>query len=157
MNAIRDVDGGDVAGMRDILEHTAEFSRRDVDCCIDCLRDYVEGVEPTYRFVCATEDDTIAGFACYDSDTLADNVFEIYWVVVAPHKRKNGIGKLLLSHVESESRRHKARMMVIETESGPLYENARRLYEKCGFVREAVLKDFYREGCDKVIYAKRIG
>lgn len=156
MNVIRDVVKPDVTELVSILERTIEFGSRDVACCIDCLQDFVEGVEPTYQFICAVDDDGIAGFACFDSDTLADNVVEVYWMVIAHHKRKNGVGMLLLSHIESTARKQKARMMVIETESNQLYENARRLYEKCGFVREAVIQDFYRKSDDKIIYVKRL-
>ncbi|MDD5111622.1 MAG: GNAT family N-acetyltransferase [Candidatus Altiarchaeota archaeon] len=157
MNVIRHVARDDITGMRGILEHTSEFSSRDVECCLECLHECVGGVEPTYKFICAVEDDGLTGFACYDTDTLADGVFEVYWVVVAPHKRKNGVGRMLLESIESEAKKENARMIAIETESGPNYENARRLYEKCGFVSEAVLKDFYHKGEDKLIYVKRIG
>jgi ribosomal protein S18 acetylase RimI-like enzyme len=154
---IRDVTKVDFAGMVGILDDIREFSSLDIACCRDCLQDYVEGVEPTYRFICSEDDSGIDGFACFDSDTLSDGVVEVYWVVVAPRKQKNGIGSLLLSHIESEARMKKARMIVLETESDPLYVNARRLYEKCGFAREAVIKDFYHEGDDKVMYVKRLG
>lgn len=152
---IRPIVQEDLPGILRILDLTTEFNRRDIECCIECLQDFLKGREPTYRFICAESEGRISGFACFDSDTLADSVFDIYWIVVSPQCRKNGVGRLLISHIESEAKRLGAKMIVIETESDPLYNGARRLYESCGYVQEACIRDFYRRGDDKITYVKR--
>ncbi|MCX5832942.1 MAG: hypothetical protein NTV99_00205 [Deltaproteobacteria bacterium] len=44
----------------------------------------------------------------------------------------------------------------VDTSSRPLYEPTRLFYEKCGYRKEAVLKDFYAEGDSKFIYSKAL-
>ena len=46
--------------------------------------------------------------------------------------------------------------MVIYTSSTEKYAPARRLYEGAGFVRTAVVPDYYADGDDLNIYWKRI-
>lgn len=153
---IRDVAKSDFAEVKCLLEGTSEFNSRDVACCLDCLSNYLEEAKSFYRFICTVNDSVIEGFACFDIDTLVDNVMEVYWLVVAPNKRNNGAGRLLLSHIESVARKQKSRMIILETESHSQYENARQLYKKCGFIQEAVINDFYQKGDNKEIYVKRI-
>jgi len=152
---IRSITPQDAEPLQKILEITPEFNVKDTACCSECLADFFAGGE-TYRFICAENYGKINGFACYGKDTIADNVIEVYWVVVAPQYRKKGIGRLLLSYIEDAAAAENARMISIETESDPTYAGTRSFYERCGYRLEASVKDFYREGDDKLIYAKRL-
>jgi hypothetical protein len=44
----------------------------------------------------------------------------------------------------------------IETSNRPQYVPTRAFYERCGYECEAVLKEFYGPGDDKVIFAKAL-
>ena len=44
--------------------------------------------------------------------------------------------------------------MYIETSNRPQYASTRAFYERCGYVCEAVLRDFYAPGDDKVIFVR---
>ena len=37
-----------------------------------------------------------------------------------------------------------------------MYLPTRKFYEKVGYVNEASIRDFYREGDDKIFYVKRL-
>ncbi|MFH1789255.1 MAG: KamA family radical SAM protein [Candidatus Altiarchaeota archaeon] len=138
-----------------MLVRTPEFDGNDTATCLECLTDYLNQ-DPTYTFICAEEEGKVAGFACYGKDSIADKLVEIYWIAVSPDYRRKGVGRLLISHIEDEARRDKIRMIVTETESDRLYSNTRRFYEACGYAQKARIEDFYEEGDDKVIYAKRM-
>ena len=45
----------------------------------------------------------------------------------------------------------------VETSSQPKYEPTRQFYLRSGYTVEAVLKDFYAENDDKVVFVKRFG
>jgi hypothetical protein len=60
-----------------------------------------------------------------------------------------------LRHAEEEVSRQRGRMLLIETSSLPHYEPTRRFYLKHGYEQAAVLRDFYAEGDDMVIFCKR--
>ena len=44
----------------------------------------------------------------------------------------------------------------METSSRPPYAPARAFYRRCGYEVDAVLKDYYDDGDDKVIFAKAL-
>lgn len=67
-----------------------------------------------------------------------------------------GIGSALLRRVEKEVRAQGGRLLLVETSSTPAYAPARRFYESQGFRYEAVVHDFYAQGDDLLIYAKRL-
>ncbi|MFH1834573.1 MAG: KamA family radical SAM protein [Methanobacteriota archaeon] len=142
--------------MKEILNSTPEFDKEDVSTCMECLQEYFNGKQ-TYKFICAREGDRIAGFASYGSDSIAEDLFELYWIVVVPENRGKRIGQLLQSYIEGEMQQEGVRMIVAETESDPSYSSARKFYEKCGYTQEASIRDFYNKKSDKIIYVKRIG
>jgi serine/threonine-protein kinase len=53
-------------------------------------------------------------------------------------------------------RRAGARLFLLETSSLPYYELTRRFYLKQGYDREAVLRDYYSDGDDMVVFRKRL-
>ena len=47
--------------------------------------------------------------------------------------------------------------MYVETSSREEFGHTRAFYEGCGYRLQAVLKDFFYPGSDKVIYMKQLG
>jgi ribosomal protein S18 acetylase RimI-like enzyme len=56
---------------------------------------------------------------------------------------------------ETASSTQPARLLIIETSSLPRYEAARQLYCRHHYREVARIPDFYADGDDRVIYAKR--
>ena len=67
-----------------------------------------------------------------------------------------GVGTALLHHAEEEIRREHGRLLLIETSSLPHYEPTRRFYLKHGYEQAVVLRDFYADGDDLVVFRKRL-
>ena len=67
-----------------------------------------------------------------------------------------GIGTTLMQFVEDDIRSRRGRMLLVETSSLPYYDLTRRFYEKHGYERGAVIKDFYADGDSMMIYSKRL-
>jgi len=64
-----------------------------------------------------------------------------------------GIGFVTVDRI---IRRHGGRILLIETSSLPHYDPTRRFYLKHGYGQEAVLRDFYADGDDMVVFRKRL-
>ena len=73
-----------------------------------------------------------------------------------PVAQGRGVGRALLAQVEVEVQERGGRLLLIETSDGSAYGAARRLYETCGYSREATIHDFYAPGDSLLIYAKRL-
>ena len=68
-----------------------------------------------------------------------------------------GIGSKLLKYSEEQIQKANGRLYLIETSSLPQYEQTRKFYLKHGYEQHAVLKDYYADGDDMVIFRKHFG
>ena len=65
-----------------------------------------------------------------------------------------GVGGYLLRHAEEDIRKRNGRVLFIETSSLPHYELTRKFYLKHGYEVTAVLRDYYHDGDDMVVFRK---
>jgi len=152
---IRKASRKDSAAIKRILKTTPEFNKGDFSVCMECLDSYYNRV-PSYAFVCAESGSRMLGFICYDRAEIADDVFELYWVVVAKEARRMGVAKMLHDYFIKYAKGKGARAVFVETESESAYGKAQEFYKRCGYTEEARVKDFYGIGNDKIIYGLRL-
>lgn len=99
---------------------------------------------------------TVQGYVTYGPTPLADGVFDLYWIAVDPKQQGQGFGQVLLRFVENEVRRHRGRMLLIETSSKESYAPTVRFYQRSGYDEISRIKDFYRIEDDKVVFCKKL-
>lgn len=96
------------------------------------------------------------GWTYYAPDQYAANVWNLWWIGVQPSRHGTGAGRALLHHAELQATAAGARLLIIETSSLPPMGRARRFYEREGYMECGRIPDFYGEGDNKVIFAKRL-
>ncbi|MBX9584884.1 MAG: GNAT family N-acetyltransferase [Gemmataceae bacterium] len=101
-------------------------------------------------------DGTPAGWVYFAPTPNADRVWDLWWIGVDPARQGRGVGTGLLRHVEAAARAAGGRLLVIETSSLPALDPTRRFYAKHGYAACGRVPDFYADGNDKVITAKRL-
>jgi hypothetical protein len=62
----------------------------------------------------------------------------------------------MLRYAEDEIYRAGGRLFLIETSSLPSYTPTRNFYLKHGYEQAAVIRDFYTDGDDQVIFRKHL-
>jgi ribosomal protein S18 acetylase RimI-like enzyme len=144
-----------------ILQVTAAidiFNETEISCVEELWSAYRdEGEEASgYCFLVYRDAGRILGYACFGPHPLTQGSFDLYWIAVDPKARGRGIGRALLSRVESEVQARAGRLLLIETSSTPAYAPTRRFYEACGYPCIATVEDFYAPGDGLVMFAKRL-
>jgi ribosomal protein S18 acetylase RimI-like enzyme len=89
-------------------------------------------------------------------ETLTEGTYNLYLIAVKSSYQGQGIGSFLLSFVETKIIEIGGRVLIVETSGLPEFEAARRFYEKCGYIKEATIRDFYKDGEDKIVYWKKL-
>jgi ribosomal protein S18 acetylase RimI-like enzyme len=97
----------------------------------------------------------VVGWTYFAPDAYADGVWNVWWLGVEPASHGAGVGALLLRQAEAQAASEGGRLMVVETSAAPSQARARRFYVKEGYSECGCVPDFYGEGDDKVILARR--
>lgn len=154
---IRPTIPADTPALLALAEATAVFKPHEIVALREVLDDYHDHNQALgHCSVTAETDGVILGFAYYAPAAMTDRTWYLYWIAVRKTEQARGIGTILLRHAETEIAAQRGRVFLIETSSMPHYDLTRRFYRKHGYDQEAVLRDFYAEGDDMVVFRKRL-
>ena len=96
----------------------------------------------------------VTGAACLAPEPLQTDVRNLLFLGVAPEHRNTGVGRRLIAHAEGLTRAAGARLILIETSSGPAFAAARALYAALGYAQDGQIREYFGPGDDKVIFRK---
>lgn len=140
--------------IRQIISDWGFFSPAAVGAAMDfCEEAYCRPFQQYYGYV-VKAGKVVLGFVVFGLAPLTDRCWDLYWIGVAPRSSRKGIGETLAKYMENIIMGQHGRQIHIDTSSLPSFVPACRFYEKMGFLRTASLKDYYRQGEDKLIYVK---
>ena len=147
----------DKPGIMQILRNTSEFKPFEVVTAEEVIDSYLSDPRQSgYHILVAELDSAIVGYICFGLAPLTEGTWDIYWMAVAPDRKRQGIGGVLLKSAEENIREAEGRLSIIETSSTPAYVNTRQFYSRQGYETIASIPDFYALGDDKVIFQKRL-
>lgn len=152
---IRPLTSPDKPAIMDIVSTTPEFDEMDRVVAEELVDAYLaDGTESGYHILVAEADARVSGYVCYGPTPLTENTWDVYWIAVAREKHGKGIGTALLTAAESNIKKAKGRMILIETESHTSYEKTQQFYFKRGYTVVCNIPDFYKVGQGKLVYQK---
>jgi D-alanine-D-alanine ligase len=152
-----DVQPDDCGGVRAIVASTGVFSPVEIEVAVELVDERLsKGPASGYHFVFAESDGAVLGYACYGPIALTAASYDLYWIAVDKQCQGRKIGQLLLEKSEELIQAAGGGQIYIETSNRAQYSPTRAFYLRRGYRQEALLKDFYAPGDDKVIYVKAI-
>ena len=154
---IRPTTTADTPHLLKLTEETGVFKPHEIEALDEVLCDYhaemhTEGhIAVTYE-----EKGKILGYAYYAPAAMTDRTWYLYWIAVTPARQARGVGGGLLRRAEHDARARRGRVLFVETSSLPHYEPTRRFYLKHGYEVTGVLRDYYSDGDDMVVFRKKL-
>jgi ribosomal protein S18 acetylase RimI-like enzyme len=154
---IRPTTAADTPALLKLTEGTGVFKPHEIQALDEVLSDY-HAANAAQGHVAVTDErhGQVVGYAYYAPAAMTDRTWYLYWIAVTKNTQARGVGSGLLRHAEDEIRRRGGRVLFIETSSLPHYEQTRRFYLKHGYEVAGVLKDYYSDGDDMVVFRKRL-
>lgn len=148
----------DIENVREIVVSTGFFFDHEVEVAVELIEERLnKGLEESgYYFLFAESNGQTVAYACYGTIACTVGSYDLYWIATHNDFRGKGIGKELLRQVEYNIKAMGGRAIYIETSAKTQYEPTQRFYDSCGYLREALLKDFYAENDDKIIFSKKV-
>lgn len=62
----------------------------------------------------------------------------------------------MMNYIEQLLKLKDARILIVETSSDDAQIPARKLYQKLGYTQMAIIKDFWNDGEDKIVFWKKL-
>lgn len=152
---LRPLTAADRAPLEAVLRATGNFLDEEVDVALELIDYGIKGSQD-YRFLVAADGDRVLGYACWGPTPMTDRTFDLYWIAVDPRRQGGGVGRALMAAVEQRLTAEGARLLLVETASKESYAATRAFYERIGYLEVARTPDFYRDGDDRVVYARRL-
>jgi ribosomal protein S18 acetylase RimI-like enzyme len=141
--------------VRRIVESTAYFHAAEIEIAAELVRERLaKDLASGYHFIFAETEDRLLGYACFGPIPCTFNRYDVYWIAVRNDLRGLGLGKKLMARVEKQIKALGGERIYVETAGRDLYKPTHLFYKNCGYQQEAVIKDFYSQGDDKIIFLK---
>lgn len=140
-----------------LLRDTGFFRESEVAVGLEVLDSYFRDPDHDYSALGAfTQLGGLLGYVCYGPTPGTVGAFDLYWIAVSPDAQGRGIGTTLLQEVERRLSERHARLVIVETSGTAVYTPTRGFYEARGYREVARVPDFYDDGDDRVIFARRM-
>jgi ribosomal protein S18 acetylase RimI-like enzyme len=135
---------------------TEMFTSEEADVALELVDIYLnDNNQKDYLlYVVENENNIALGYVCFGPAPSTEGTYDLYWIVVSPEYQNQGIGKQLLKFTEEQIILKGGRLIIIETSSQNKYLPTRQFYLNTDYKVAAQIKDFYRNGDDRVIFVK---
>ncbi|MDD3874990.1 MAG: GNAT family N-acetyltransferase [Bacteroidales bacterium] len=139
----------------DILNSSGFFYSYEIDVAVEIADEYLNREDHNgYFFIAALQNGKMIGFTCYGEIPCTKGSYDLYWIAVHNDFRGKGIGFKLIEETEKHILSLSGKRIYIETSSTEKYAPTQGFYLRTGYFLEARLKDYYKDGDDKLMYSK---
>lgn len=149
----------DRAPLQALLEATPEFTGDEAAVALELADEILgRGAQTSYRGLSAwAEDGRYLGWACFGQTPMTESTYDLYWIVVSPDARGLGVGRHLHQALLDEVRRLGGQRIRIETSTREGYGATLAFYDRLGYARVGLIRDFYAPGDDLVTGVIELG
>ena len=140
-----------------LVEITGFFHADEVEVAKELVQErLLKGDASGYHFLFAEHYGRLVGYTCYGPIPCTLAGFDLYWIAVHPDYQSRGVGRQLLQLTERKIKEAGGERIYVDTSQRIQYASTRAFYERCGYLLESLLVDFYAPGDGKIIYCKKL-
>lgn len=110
-----------------------------------------EGFAKEEIYIALDNNQICKGFIWFIMDGIFHSFPYLHIIAVSQDSRNQGIGKILLQFFENTCFKDKSKLFLVVADFNP---NAKRLYEKIGYIEVGSIPSLYREGITEHIMMK---
>lgn len=122
----------------------------------EMMADYLNNPDSADIWFANTLDGETIGFGFCAPEKFAEGTFNLYAIGVRKDCQNKGSGGEMMQYLENFLSENGHRILIVETSSSEDLALTRKFYEKLGYHQEAVIREFWTAGEDKVIFWKKL-
>lgn len=150
---IRPVKLSDIDGLKSVLDSCGLFPSEYLDSMISDYFNNAETEEIWFTYI--HNNQPIAIGYCVP-EALTNGTYNLRAIGVSQQSQRNGIAREMMEYLEQIIAKKGGRVLIVETSSDDAQIAARHFYNKIGYTEVAVIKDFWNEGEDKIVFWKKL-
>lgn len=152
-STIRKVNASDVGALKKVIDSSELFPSELLD---DMMEDYFSDQSSNDIWLTRDEADIPIAIAYCAPERMTEGTYNLYLIAVHKDYQDQGIGSEIMYYIENLLLESGQRILLVETSGLPEFEMTRKFYDKCHYERAAVIRDFYLDGEDKVVFWKKL-
>lgn len=152
-NQIRKVIQQDVNALKEVLDSSELFPSEMLE---EMIADYFNNPNTQDIWFTYVENEKPLSIGYCAPEKLTEGTYNLYAIAVNKELQGKGIGKKMMTYIENFLQEQGHRILLVETSSDSTFELTRTFYLKCGYTEEATIREFWKEGEDKVVFWKKL-
>ena len=153
MKEIRMVNKSDITDLKQVLDSIELFPSEMLD---DMIFDYLNNPETEEVWFTETEDGRPISIGYCAPEKLTEGTYNLYAIGVRSDVQSKGTGSRMMNFIENYLKAKGHRILIVDASGADEFESTRKFYEKLGYNKEAVIRDFWKEGDDKIVFWKKL-
>ncbi len=153
MNEIRMVTPSDIPYLKQVLDSIELFPSEMLD---EMIADFFDNPESEDVWFTALQNEEAISIGFCSPEKLTEGTYNLYALGIRSDIQAKGIGSKMMSFIEDHLRNKGSRVLIVDTSGTEDFQLTRNFYEKLNYNKEAVIRDFWAEGDDKVVYWKKL-
>lgn len=150
---IRPVTHADIDGLKNVLDSCGLFPSEYLD---EMISDYFNNSDTHDIWFTSIDSGRPVAIGYCVPEKLTNGTYNLLAIGVSEDFQRKGIANEMMNYIERQLKSKDGRILIVETSSDDAQIGARNLYQKIGYTKEAVIRDFWNEGEDKIVFWKRL-
>ncbi|ANQ52151.1 GNAT family N-acetyltransferase [Flammeovirga sp. MY04] len=143
----------DIFALKKVLDSIELFPSEYLE---DMISDYLNNSNSDDIWFTKVIDGEAISLGYCSLEKFTNSTYNLLAIGVRKDFQSKSHGKEMVSFIENYLIEKEKRILIVETSGSAGFDSVRLFYEGLGYNKEAVIRDFWEEGDDKVIYWKKL-
>jgi len=151
--SIRNVRKEDIEDLKKVLDSINLFPSQMLE---DMISDYFNNPNSSEIWFTAVDNNIPVSIGYCAPEKLTEGTFNLHAIGVKNNLQGKGIGNKMMAFLEDQLKKQGGRILIVETSGGDELKLTRKFYSDLNYNKEAIIRDFWTEGEDNVVYWKKL-
>lgn len=150
---IRAVTQSDTDKLKKVVDSSELFPSEYLD---EMISDYFNNPDTEDIWFTYIENNKQVAIGYCVPEKLTDGTCNLLAIGVSQDSQRNGVASEMMKYIEQLLKQKDGRILIVETSSDDAQIGARNFYQKIGYTQAAVIKDFWKDEEDKIVFWKKL-